>query len=376
MSRASRLARAIVVFVLVLFSQQVFVRSQAPGAVAANLQLLLGNPLFFHGRQVVVRGEMERVGDLWMLYSDDAPRGIRVVPRDTQPDSGRSEVRGQMWDIGRLSPEDPRVTTLNLHTALDADIADRWPGVGEVLVLSASSIASVLQPDAVTARNLVLEPSRFVDREVTLIGQFRGRNLYGDLPQAPAVSRWDFVLQSAGAAIWVTGQQPRGRGFNLNVTSRLDTDRWLEASGIVRERQGLVWIEASSLRLTEPAESEKPEAPPPPPMGPPPEVIFSLPLEGEIDVPSGSAIKVQFSRPMDPGSFGGRIRVSYLGEEGLSTTPPFEHDYDGGNRVLILQFEGSFERFRTVRVELLEGIAARDGAPLAPWALTFSTGSP
>jgi hypothetical protein len=33
------------------------------------------------------------------------------------------------------------------------------------------------------------------------------------------------------------------------------------------------------------------------------------------------------------------------------------------------------ERFQTVKVELLDGIAAMDGQLLVPWAMTFSTGA-
>jgi hypothetical protein len=39
-----------------------------------------------------------------------------------------------------------------------------------------------------------------------------------------------------------------------------------------------------------------------------------------------------------------------------------------------ITFAKPLERFRTVRVQLLEGIEAFDGGPLAPWNLTFSLG--
>ena len=48
--------------------------------------------------------------------------------------------------------------------------------------------------------------------------------------------------------------------------------------------------------------------------------------------------------------------------------------YDPGNRVLSIGFSAPLERFRTVNVELLEGITGTDGAPLKPWRLTFSLG--
>ena len=53
-----------------------------------------------------------------------------------------------------------------------------------------------------------------------MTGRFRGVNLFGDLPQAPGRSRYDFVLQSADAALWVTGLQPKGKSFSLDRNAR------------------------------------------------------------------------------------------------------------------------------------------------------------
>ena len=55
-----------------------------------------------------------------------------------------------------------------------------------------------------------------------MVGQFGGRNLLGDLPDSPGQSRWDFVLRSADAAIWVTNLRPRGKDFEL-CAGRADT---------------------------------------------------------------------------------------------------------------------------------------------------------
>ena len=74
---------------------------------------------------------------------------------------------------------------------------------------------------------LVLFPSRYLDQKVTIIGQFGGRNLLGDLPDAPGNSRYDFVLRSADAAIWVSNLRPRGRDFELALDARIDTGRWV-----------------------------------------------------------------------------------------------------------------------------------------------------
>ena len=70
------------------------------------------------------------------------------------------------------------------------------------------------------AQAVALEPWKFEGTPVTLTGNFRGRNLYGDQPGAPGLGKFDFVLRGTEGAVWVTGQQPRGRGFDLDVNRR------------------------------------------------------------------------------------------------------------------------------------------------------------
>ena len=68
---------------------------------------------------------------------------------------------------------------------------------------------------------------------MTVTGNFRGRNLFGDTPAAPGDGRYDFVLRGAEGAIWVTGIRPRGRNFDLDLDRRIDTDKWVEVTGVV-----------------------------------------------------------------------------------------------------------------------------------------------
>ena len=50
--------------------------------------------------------------------------------------------------------------------------------------------------------------------------------------------------------------------------------------------------------------------------------------------------------------------------------------YAAASRVLEVHFTKPLERFRTVKVELLEGILGTDAQPLKPWTLTFAVGGP
>ena len=155
-----------------------------------------------------------------------------------------------------------------------------------------------------------MEPARFDGQKVTITGQFRGRNLFGDLPEAPAQNRFQFVLRSADAAVWVMGVQPKGRTFNFDPSKRIDTGRWVKVQGTVRTAKGLTWLEGTSIDLA-PTPEETTEVaidlPPPPPV----EILFSAPAEGESDVRSTERIRMQLSRDLDPATLKDRIRLTY-----------------------------------------------------------------
>jgi hypothetical protein len=103
----------------------------------------------------------------------------------------------------------------------------------------------------------------------------------------------------------------------------------------------------------------------------PVDVVFNSPAEGETDVRAAAPIRIQFSRGLDEKTLAGQIRVTYLGQEG---TLDFKTAYDGANRAIVISFPKPLEAYRTVRVELLDGIKGFDGAPVKPWTLTFSVG--
>ena len=149
---------------------------------------------------------------------------------------------------------------------------------------------------------MVLFPTRYREQKVTVVGQFAGRNLLGDLPDAPGRSRYDFVLRSADAAVWVTNLRPSGKDFELALDARIDTGRWLEVTGTLQQGRGLQWLdaEAGSLKLAKAPSDQPEETIVRVPAAPPPEVIFSAPTEGETDVAPGTSIRIQFSRDIDP----------------------------------------------------------------------------
>jgi len=342
---------------------------------AASPAALLAFPGFFQAQPIVVRGTLA-TRDQAGLVSPTVDRAIPLIFKGPSPPDGPVELRGNFWDIGRLQREDPRIQTLGLNVLLKANGEDEWPRPGQVVAIVVTDAMSVKPADGPPSLRLIaLDPATYVGQRVKITGQFRGRNLYGELPQAPGLSQWDFVLHAADAAVWVTGLRPRGKDFNLDIDKRVDTGRWFEATGVVREGRGLVWLEAQQLATATPdIDTRNAETAPAQLMGPPPEVIFSDPGDGETGVPLKTVVRLQFSRDMNPDTFKGRVHWRYSDATAAMATST-GGDYDRSRRSLEIKLNpDEASRFRDVVVELDEGIAATDGAKLAPWKLTFMFG--
>jgi hypothetical protein len=345
---------------------------------------LLTYPLFFHNQAVRVRGDLTGIEGQapWYLQSDN--RQVMVMPGRNggtalpTGSSKQTDILGTFLDVGRLEQGDPRATQ-DLGELSQRLLHKTWPGPGEMLVLVADRTTTAEALPAPSVRALALDPDRYVGQDVTVVGRFRGRNLYGDLPDAPGISRWDFVLQSADSAIWVTGRRPKGDDFDLSIEQRVDTGRWLEVKGVVHTDRGLVRIDATNLKSAQP--------PPPttdtevtvklPDKGPPPEVIFSAPTADETDVAPTAPIRIQFSRDLDPKTLKGQVLLGYgspAPKGGAEHLPQATTTYDEGRRVMEIKFATPIEPFRMVRIELKEGITGTDGQPLKPYVLTFTTG--
>lgn len=350
---------------------------------ATNVAALLAHPAFYHLRPIVVTGTVT-LQDSGEIRVADSGESVRVVFKGSPPD-GVAEVRGEFWDLGKMNADDPRLATYDLRNTFKIDPEGTWPRPGQVLAIIATGITAAAVPSVPSVRGLVLYPSRYLDQKVTVTGQFAGRNLLGDLPDAPGQSRYDFVLRSADAAVWVTNLRPRGKDFELSLDARIDTGRWLEVTGTLQQGRGLQWLnaEAGSLKVTQAPKDLTEEGPIRVAAAPPPEVVFSTPTSGETDVLTSIGLRIQFSRDINPATFKGNIRVVYVdggepvpGAPAAGTPPPVEFttQYLPGTRVLQVKFTAPLAPFRTVRVELLDGVIGTDNQPLKPWTLTFQTG--
>ena len=365
--------------VVALVLSAVTVSAQPALRRTTNLEALRAQPGFYHQRQVLLAGELTLLPDGRLQLSSEGATLPIVASANVR--EGLSQVRGTFWDIGRLNPDDPRLSTVDVRGILRLDPNESWPSPGQVLVLVASAIVPATPPSAPSIRALVLYPTRYVDQTVTITGQYGGRNLLGDLPASPGNSRWDFVLRTTDAALWVSNIQPRGRDFNLALDARFDTGRWLQVTGVLRSARGLQWIDATTgtVALAKPIQEapDDDEVVVAIPAAPPPEVVFSVPIQDELRVATSSNVRIQFSRDIRPGTFAGHVQAVYIDPEGadrvVETPIPLTVQYTPANRVLQVRFNEPLSPFRVVKVMLTEGILGADDQPLAPWSLSFTT---
>ena len=328
---------------------------------------------YYHLQNVLLRGEFATEGTLSVLRADD--QELRVVFDDgVSAPNGVVDVRGHVIDVGRLEPGDPRVGSF-----AEGRDAEKWPRPGEELLLRVGAVSGT-QPvsAAASVRSIALEPWRYDGEIVTIVGNFRGRNLFGDLPGAPGKSKFDFVLRGTEGALWVTDLRPRGQGFDLDINRRVDTEKWLEVTGTVVRERGLVSLKATRLRVAKAPQSFEiaDELTVPPVSQTPVEVIFNSPTDQETNVSPRETIRIQFSRGLKESSLEGRVKLSYVGQktEPGALDTPLKVSYDAANRAIQIKTAAPLEPYRTVRIELLEGITGFDGAPVTPWTMTFSVG--
>ncbi|MCG6928061.1 MAG: Ig-like domain-containing protein [Acidobacteria bacterium] len=225
-------------------------------------------------------------------------------------------------------------------------------------------------PEA-TLEDLLTRLGQWDGETVRVVGQFRGANLYGDLPSASRRHSSDWVLKNDVFALWVTGQKPKGSGWKLDPKLRRDTGKWLAVEGRVRTINGIVYISAEDVMLAKaPSPTAKakdaPLAPPPPLK--PPVIVFSLPLDGERDVPPDTVFQVQFSNDMEETSFEGRVGLRYAGRPrpGDRALDAITISYDIGRRALKVDPGDLLRAGRMVELILLPGIVDIDDQPLEP----------
>jgi hypothetical protein len=153
----------------------------------------------------------------------------------------------------------------------------------------------------------------------------------------------------------------------------------VKVQGTVHSAKGLTWLDGTSIDLAQAPEETTEVAidlPPPPPV----EILFAAPAEGEADVRLTERIRLQLSRDLDPATLKDHVRLTYSAadskERGEAQPPSiaFTTNYTRENRALEIRPTEPLERFRLVRMEILDGVKGTDGGAMKPFTLTFTTG--
>jgi len=224
----------------------------------------------------------------------------------------------------------------------------------------AVEVASVKLPELVT------NPDAVKGRRVRVTGQFRGRNLYGDLPAPSFRHRLDWVLKDERTAVWVTGRAPSGRDFKLDPDAQDDSRTWLEVVGRAVLRDGQVVVRAEKIVLVPtPSAARVKTVRIAGGSNVRPVVVFTLPLDGDR-IRSDARFVIQFNKYMDDDSFAGHIVLRYADSPAPGGFATMKLAYDDGKRALVIDPGVALEAGRRIECLLLPGIVDADGLPLVP----------
>lgn len=341
--------------------------------VDVTLSDLVQNPESYEGRAVKTRGKLDMGTSLRRSYilRDTFGSGATLVAVPEVDDAFNADAR--TW-IGR----EVQVTGVFARRSTSdsaAAIANTTPGTIQFWKYLGPPEGEIkgapIKADEVTLEELVSKSGKLDGRTVRVVGKFRGRNLFGDLPARTERDSSDWVIKDDLYAVWVTGKRPKGSGWELDLGLKRDTNKWIEVVGRPETIGNVTYLRALSVVLGGPPHPTAEAAPPaPPPARPkvPPVVVFSLPLDGERDVPSTGLFKVQFSKDMEEESFRGRVLFRYAGPRlpGDREFVGLKVSYDGGRRALIVDPGDVLRPGRVVELRLLAGIVDMDGLPLTP----------
>jgi hypothetical protein len=320
---------------------------------------LLEAPAAFTGKAVRLHGRLEpHAGGGYRLLSGE--QSLAVVPEADLAGFVRAQLPA--W-------KDQDVELVGVFRRGDEALAG--PAGFLVAFWECGASESDAAPDPLapalrtTVAALLATPELAAGQTVRVLGKFRGRNLFGDLPREGTRQAGDWVIKDDRYAIWVVGK-PAGTGWSLDPGAPEDTSSWLEVTGEPVVRGGRLVLRAREVTLV------------PPPPGArvipvrqlvvghekSPAVVFALPLEGERVAPDTRFV-IQFSKQMDEESFTGRVRVRYVdaaGEGSFKVTAR----YDEERRALVVDPGALLRADREVEIELLPGIIDVDGMALEP----------
>lgn len=342
--------------------------------VDVSLDDLLQNPDSYRDRAIRTRGRLDlsiaNVGAAGARYAlrDGFGHSVRLVPVNAV--AMEFEDQARHWLGHEIEVTGAVFVTGEQQAVMQGEslIIQFWGFVGPE---DEGDPKKPISARDVTLESLVTRPGKRDGETVRVVGKFRGRNLFGDLPGASRVKGADWVIKDDAFAVWVMGRKPKGSGWELDPTLKRDTGKWIEVIGRPETRRGITYLRAIKVSLTNPPSAVADvKAPPPPPERPklPPVIVFALPLDGEADVPPTSRFVVQFNKDMDKSTFAGKVFLRYAGPRlpGDRAFDGVKLTYDDGRRALTIDPGDVLRPGRRLEVLLLPGIADVDGLTLVP----------
>jgi Bacterial Ig-like domain len=340
--------------------------------VDVSITDLANNPESYQSRAIRTRGRLDLgMGGLRSFaLRDPFGTAVGVLPVD--------EIRSR-WEQDALSMtgQDVEVTgTVRLASGDGTEIGGA-PGAVRAYIVFWSYQGPPEKPSgdalknasAVSLGSLVGNPGSRDNQLVRVVGKFRGRNLYGDLPSRSQRRGGDWVIKDDAFAVWVSGKKPKGKGFDLDASLKRDTGKWIEVIGKPTTQGGVTYIQAVQISLSRPPTPTADALPPPPPPERPkvpPVIVFAMPVDGEGEVPTDSRFIVQFNKDMDETSFKDRVVLRYAGPvlPGDQPLTNVKVTYDRGRRALIVDPGMVLAGGRQLELVLLPGIVDTEGLSL------------
>lgn len=227
----------------------------------AELSSLANEEGGYQRTHVRTRGRLGMVGGFYSLTEGSAQ--LLVLPGDgfsasdlTALLGARIEARGI---VRALRPKE-YVGGRDLDLIEDPDLPPlpaphvSLPRVSLTL-LGLSDMEPRARPGARPGRSALAEiladPARYAGKPIRIVGQFRGRNLFGDLPEGSQRAPADWVLKDGEHAVWVVGRAPKGKGFALDPSYKGDSSRWLEVEGKPEVLNGILYLRAGKVALAQ-----------------------------------------------------------------------------------------------------------------------------
>lgn len=250
-------------------------RDYGPARVADLASIDLSPETYQRGHLIVV-GTLEPLGVGEYLTLKEGGPPVLVIPGhevtlgDLSPLVGhRVEIRGILRRIRKKEYlrgvdldliEDPSLPVL---PEIDFKLPRNSITVLGLSDRGESSRRSGAPPASVIVREILEDPAEHAGKKVRLVGQFRGRNLFGDLPAASQRGKADWVLKDGDAAVWITGKDPRGKGWALDPGYQGDTQRFVAVEGKPEVVNGVVYLRASKVTLAAAPDRETADSDPP-----------------------------------------------------------------------------------------------------------------